>query len=259
MGRGMFDFPFNPKKCKIMKFANISKATRVPASLKFAALAAILLVPASAFAETDPDRNVQSQTKSTVRPQPFNPDAKKPLRNSISFKAFYGLGLEPPIRNSSLSEVNISGLTFEYARSLSENLEFVVASNIGYGSRDYGRWEVFACSVSSLCFTLRSVMNQHPYFPSHGNSSHTNKFLLFPTVLPVFRQPRTRPPADSAARRTGEAGQRRRVRRQGSIPASAHGDGMCRGVRACVASRRQGAQPPVRCRRSLRADPKATG
>ncbi len=130
-----------------MKFANISKATRVPASLKFAALAAILLVPASAFAETDPDGNVQSQTKSTVRPKPFNPDAKKPLRNSISFKAFYGLGLEPPIRNSSLPEVNISGLTFEYARSLSENLEFVVASNIGYGSRDYGRWEVFACSV----------------------------------------------------------------------------------------------------------------
>lgn len=98
-------------------------------------------------AGTDSDRNMQPQTKSTVRSLPFNPDAGKPLRNTISFKAFYGLGLEPPIRGTSLPEIDISGLTFEYARSLSENWKFVAASNIGYGNRDYGRMEISACSI----------------------------------------------------------------------------------------------------------------
>ena len=152
MGRGMFDFPFNPKKCKIMKFANISKATRVPASLKFAALAAILLVPASAFAETDSSANSKpagsTPTAEKFRVVPYRaPGTNNSVeeKSSLSIKVFYARALESSYKEYDKifgdTDVDLGGLTVEYTKRLSPKwsspiVDFVAALSVGGGSCD---------------------------------------------------------------------------------------------------------------------------
>ncbi len=145
-----------------MKFSNISKATRVPASLKFAALAACLFVPASMFAGADSDysrslgawersvdqrtaRNTassrsQSRSDDFAKSTPAKAESEK-LSSSVSVKAFYGLGLADPAKDMdrvySDPEIDVSGLTIEYTRELCSYVDFVSAVNIGAGSRNY--------------------------------------------------------------------------------------------------------------------------
>lgn len=148
-----------------MKFSNISKATRVPASLKFAALAAFLLVPAGMFAGADSDysrslgaweRSVDQRTArnngSAPRAQSYadspawnTPSAKTDCETQtpsyFSVKAFYGLGLNEPAKDMdrvySDPEIDVSGLTIEYTRELCSYVDFVSAVNVGAGSRNY--------------------------------------------------------------------------------------------------------------------------
>ncbi len=152
-----------------MKFSNISKATRVPASLKFAALAAFLLVPAGMFAGADSDysrslgaweRSVDQRTArsngSAPRAQSYadspawnTPSAKTDCENQtpsyFSVKAFFGLGLNDPAKDMdrvySNPEIDVSGLTIEYTRELCSYVDFVSAVNIGAGSRNYSHSE----------------------------------------------------------------------------------------------------------------------
>lgn len=166
MGRRVFDFPFNPKTHKkIMKFSNISKATRVPASLKFVALAAFLLVPAGMFAGADSDysrslgaweRSVdqrtgrskasasRGQTDNSAQDAPWaKTDSETQTPSYFSVKAFYGLGLKDPVKGMDRAysdpEIDVSGLTIEYTRGLCSYVDFVSAVNVGAGARNYSR------------------------------------------------------------------------------------------------------------------------
>lgn len=116
-----------------MKNSNTSKSARVPAKLKFTALAACVLVPASAFATSDGVVQPDSDSSS--------------LLQSVSIKAFYAHGLENHpakvryfgSRSSEIldSEIDLGGLTVEYTKNLTSNIDFVLATSFGVGSCDY--------------------------------------------------------------------------------------------------------------------------
>lgn len=145
-----------------MKISKTSTVARVPASLKFAALAACLFVPASMFAGADSgySRSLNSWEKSLnqrtarnaassraqsrpddfAKSTPAKAESEK-LSSSVSVKAFYGLGLEELLKGMketwSSPEIDVSGLTIEYTKNFCPYVDFVSAVNIGVGSRDY--------------------------------------------------------------------------------------------------------------------------
>lgn len=145
-----------------MKISKTSTVARVPASLKFAALAACLFVPASMFAGADSSysrslnsweksldqrtaRNTassrsQSRSDDFAKSTPAKTESEK-LSSSVSVKAFYGRGLEDPEKDMdrvySDPKIDVSGLTIEYTRELCSFVDFVSAVNIGAGSRNY--------------------------------------------------------------------------------------------------------------------------
>jgi len=121
-----------------MKNTNTSKSACVPASLKFVALAACVLVPAGMLAETqsrfdDYGYNYAPDTLS----EPVTPS----LSDSISFKAFYGIGLTAPAKDMDRyyhdPEIDIGGLTVEYTKNITPNIDVVFAGSFGGGSCDY--------------------------------------------------------------------------------------------------------------------------
>lgn len=129
MGRSVFDFPFNPKIYEIMNTSKTSKTACVPASLKFAALAASILVPASAFAASEGVVPPAADSSSFL--------------NSVAVKAFYAYALEAPDKSLDRyyddPEIHLGGVTVEYTRELDSFVDFVAAMNIGGGSCDYER------------------------------------------------------------------------------------------------------------------------
>ncbi len=106
-----------------MNNSNTSNFARVPASLKFAALAASILVPASAFAQAEDSYGIM------------------PPDQSVSVKLFGGFAQDRPIKDSKIPRVDIVGVTFEYAKNLTPYIDFVAAASIGGGSSDYDRTE----------------------------------------------------------------------------------------------------------------------
>ncbi len=106
-----------------MKISKTSTVARIPASLKFAALAACFLVPAGMFAETD------------ARPT----SGKTTPPNSLAFKTFYEVAQGRALLWSSVPEVDLGGLTVEYTRNMSSNVDFVIATSLGGGSSEYER------------------------------------------------------------------------------------------------------------------------
>lgn len=148
MGRGVFDFPLT-LKTQIM---NISKNACVPASLKFIAIAACVLVPASAFAETDSSANSKptgsTPTAEKFRVVPYRaPGANNPVeeKSSLSIKVFYARALESSYKEYDKifgdTDVDLGGLTVEYTKRLSPKwsfptVDFVAALSFGGGSCD---------------------------------------------------------------------------------------------------------------------------
>ena len=104
-----------------MNNSNTSNAARVPASLKFAALAASILVPASAFAQAEDSYGLTS------------PD------QSVSVKLFYGNSQKKAIKDSDVPRVDIGGVTFEYTKNLTSYIDFVAAASIGGGNSECDR------------------------------------------------------------------------------------------------------------------------
>ena len=102
-----------------MNNSNTSNAARVPASLKFAALAASILVPASAFAQAEDSYGIT------------------PPDQSVSVKLFYGNSQKKAIKDSDVPRVDIGGVTFEYTKNLTSYIDFVAAASIGGGSSEY--------------------------------------------------------------------------------------------------------------------------
>ncbi len=121
-----------------MKNSNTSKSACVPASLKFVALAACVLVPAGMLAE--PQSYSDDYGYNYDRSTPSETGAAS-LVNSVSFKAFYGVGLTAPAKGMDRiyddPEIDIGGLTVEYTKSINPNLDVVFAGSIGGGSCDY--------------------------------------------------------------------------------------------------------------------------
>ena len=113
-----------------MNNSNTSNAARVPASLKFAALAASILVPASAFAQAEDSYGVTS------------PD------QSVSAKLFGGFAQDRPIKNAKIPRVDIVGVTVEYTKNLTPYIDFVAAASIGGGDSEYDRTEYGTGSYS---------------------------------------------------------------------------------------------------------------
>lgn len=108
-----------------------------------AALAACLLVPAGMFAETNTE---QTQNRADNYGYDYNRNSNpetgtESLSNSLSFKAFYGVGLTAPAKGMDRvyddPEINIGGITVEYTRNLNPYFDLVFAGSIGGGSCDY--------------------------------------------------------------------------------------------------------------------------
>ncbi len=108
-----------------------------------AALAACLLVPAGMFAETNA---AQTQNRADNYGYDYNRNSSPEtgtasLFNSLSFKAFYGVGLTAPAKDMDRvyddPEINIGGITVEYTRNVNPYFDFVFAGSIGGGSCDY--------------------------------------------------------------------------------------------------------------------------
>lgn len=112
-----------------MKNMKNTMVARVPASLKLAALAATLLVPAGAFAQATSEYDFNTAPKS------------ESLLQSVSAKLFYGGAQEKAIKDSEIPRVDIGGLTVEYTRNLTPYIDFVAALSIGGGSSEYERTE----------------------------------------------------------------------------------------------------------------------
>ncbi len=113
-----------------MNNSNITNAARVPASLKFLALAASILVPASAFAQAEDSYGIT----------PPESDSSVFLQ-SASLKVFYGAGLKKPIKDVEVPRVDLVGVTAEYEWELNRYIDFVAALSFGGGSSDYERTE----------------------------------------------------------------------------------------------------------------------
>lgn len=113
---------------------------------KFFCAAALALVPAAgAFAQSAADYGNAAYGNDDYA---YNPEAVEASSGShaIAVKAFYALGLEAPDKALDAryddAEVNLGGLTFEYAYDFSAargpvSAELIFAASVGYGSVDY--------------------------------------------------------------------------------------------------------------------------
>ena len=105
----------------------------------------------------------------------YNPEAAEASSGShaIAVKAFYALGLEAPDKmfdSYSDPEVDLGGLTFEYAYDFSAargpvSAELIFAASVGYGSVDYTDYYAgyyygsFDAEVELLSFDLETGLN----------------------------------------------------------------------------------------------------
>lgn len=105
----------------------------------------------------------------------YNPEAVEASSGShaIAVKAFYALGLEAPDKmfdSYSDPEVDLGGLTFEYAYDFSAargpvSAELIFAASVGYGSVDYTGYYAgyyygsFDAEVELLSFDLETGLN----------------------------------------------------------------------------------------------------
>lgn len=112
---------------------------------KFFCAAALALVPAAgAFAQSAADYGNAAYGNDDYA---YNPEAVEASSGShaIAVKAFYALGLGVPDKmfdSYSDPEVDLGGLTFEYAYDFSAargpvSAELILAASVGYGSVDY--------------------------------------------------------------------------------------------------------------------------
>lgn len=107
--------------------------------------AGLALIPAAgAFAQSAADYGNAAYGNDDYA---YNPEAVEASSGShaIAVKAFYALGLEAPDKmfdSYSDPEVDLGGLTFEYAYDFSAargpvSAELILAASVGYGSVDY--------------------------------------------------------------------------------------------------------------------------
>ena len=100
----------------------------------------------------------------------YNPEAAEESSgaHAIALKAFYALGLEAPdkVLDSLYSdaEVDLGGLTFEYAYDFSAargpvSAELILAASVGYGSVDYNGGLFSGSEVEMLSFDLETGVN----------------------------------------------------------------------------------------------------
>lgn len=100
----------------------------------------------------------------------YNPEAAEESSgaHAIALKAFYALGLEAPDKELdsrySDAEVDLGGLTFEYAYDFSAargpvSAELILAASVGYGSVDYNGGPFSGSEVEMLSFDLETGVN----------------------------------------------------------------------------------------------------
>lgn len=100
----------------------------------------------------------------------YNPEAAEESSgaHAIALKAFYALGLEAPDKELdwrySDAEVDLGGLTFEYAYDFSAargpvSAELILAASVGYGSVDYNGGLFSGLEVEMLSFDLETGVN----------------------------------------------------------------------------------------------------
>lgn len=134
--------------------------------------AALALVPAAgAFAQSAADYGNAAYGNDDYA---YNPEAAEASSGShaIAVKAFYALGLEvpdkglDPLYDDDDAEVDLGGLTFEYAYDFSAargpvSAELILAASVGYGSVDYTGYYYsrFDAEVELLSFDLETGLN----------------------------------------------------------------------------------------------------
>lgn len=140
---------------------------------KFFCAAALALVPAAgAFAQSAADYGNAAYGNDDYA---YNPEVVEASSGShaIAVKAFYALGLEAPDKmfdSYSDPEVDLGGLTFEYAYDFSAargpvSAELILAASVGYGSVDYTDYYAgyyygsFDAEVELLSFDLETGLN----------------------------------------------------------------------------------------------------
>ena len=134
---------------------------------KFFCAAALALVPAAgAFAQSAADYGNAAYGNDDYA---YNPEAVEASSGShaIAVKAFYALGLEVPDKmfdSYSDPEVDLGGLTFEYAYDFSAargpvSAELIFAASVGYGSVDYNGGPFSDSEVEMLSFDLETGVN----------------------------------------------------------------------------------------------------
>lgn len=141
---------------------------------KFFCAAALALVPAAgAFAQSAADYGNAAYGNAAYGNDDYayNPEAAEASSGShaIAVKAFYALGLEVPDKmfdSYSDPEVDLGGLTFEYAYDFSAargpvSAELIFAASVGYGSVDYTGYYYsrFDAEVELLSFDLETGLN----------------------------------------------------------------------------------------------------
>lgn len=135
---------------------------------KFFCAAALALVPAAgAFAQSAADYGNAAYGNDDYA---YNPEAAEESSgaHAIAPKAFYALGLEAPDKELdsrySDAEVDLGGLTFEYAYDFSAargpvSAELILAASVGYGSVDYNGGLFSGLEVEMLSFDLETGVN----------------------------------------------------------------------------------------------------
>lgn len=144
---------------------------------KFFCAAALALVPAAgAFAQSAADYGNAAYGNAAYGNDDYayNPEAAEASSGShaIAVKAFYALGLEvpdkglDPLYDDDDAEVDLGGLTFEYAYDFSAargpvSAELILAASVGYGSVDYTGYYYsrFDAEVELLSFDLETGLN----------------------------------------------------------------------------------------------------
>lgn len=134
---------------------------------KFFCAAALALVPAAgAFAQSAADYGNAAYGNDDYA---YNPEAVEASSGShaIAVKAFYALGLEVPDKmfdSYSDPEVDLGGLTFEYAYDFSAargpvSAELIFAASVGYGSVDYSGGRNSGLEVEMLSLDFETGLN----------------------------------------------------------------------------------------------------
>ncbi len=129
--------------------------------------AGLALIPAAgAFAQSAADYGNAAYGNDDYA---YNPEAVEASSGShaIAVKAFYALGLEAPdkaLDSYSDPEVDLGGLTFEYAYDFSAargpvSAELIFAASVGYGSVDYSGGRNSGLEVEMLSLDFETGLN----------------------------------------------------------------------------------------------------